>query len=98
MSTLTYPGAEVFDLKDTHGLPLSVTFAECEKAGAMIDWVGLIEAARQHGWWDFQTYDAITEAFTDSGAWPDKRAEILRRIKVYMVEFPHPMTHDTKPH
>lgn len=84
-------GKFVFELKDTNGLPLAMTFIECEAQGAMIDWVGFIEAARAHGWWDYQTLDMISEAFTDSGVWADLRTEIEARLKRYVVLKPHPL-------
>lgn len=85
-----FAGADAFRLKDEAGLPLAQTFIECEKRSIMIDWIGLIEAARAAGWWDYQTMEEISVAFTDSGAWPDKRDEIIRRLKVYVVKVPHP--------
>lgn len=89
-------GKEIFRMKDEIGIPLSVSFQEIENRGAMIDWVGLIETAREHGWWDYQTYDAINEAFTDSGSWTDKREGIIKRFKAYVVAKPHPAMDDSR--
>lgn len=85
-----FPGKDVFRLKDEVGLPFAIAFGECVKNDLMIDWVGLLEEARAKGWWDYQTIEAIDEAFADSQAWPDKRGEIMRRIRAYVVLRPHP--------
>ncbi len=81
-------GAEIFKMKDTHGLPFSISFEQCENRGLMIDWIGLLNAARKHGWWDFQTIEQIEEGFHDSRAWQDKRDEILNRLKIYIMANP----------
>lgn len=83
-------GAEIFRMKDEIGFPFAMSFTECERVGVMIDWVGLIESAREHGWWDHQTYDALNEAFADSQAWPEKRHEIVERFKSYVMLNRHP--------
>ena len=83
-------GEDVFRLKDEIGLPLSVCFAEFEKRGMMIDWIGFINAARKSGWWDFQAIEAIEEAFADSQAWADKRTIIMLKIKAYVMAVAHP--------
>lgn len=83
-------GEEIFRLKDELGFPFAMSFMECEKRGVMIDWVGLIEAARQRDWWDFQIYDSLNEAFADSQAWPEKRPEIMELFKSYVMTNKHP--------
>jgi len=83
-------GRHVFDLKDTHGFPLSMAFIECDKAGIEIDWVGLIESARDAGWWDSQVWDAMQEAFQDCGVWAERRPHIERRFKLYIMTNIHP--------
>ena len=83
-------GWDIFKLKDETGFPFSMAFATCEKEGMVIDWIGLIEAAREAGWWDFQTIEAIQEAFTDSQAYAGSRGEIMKRIMAYMMAHPHP--------
>lgn len=47
-------------------------------------------ASTAGGTWDFQTMDAINEAFADSGTWQERKAEIQRRLMVYIVTHPHP--------
>lgn len=79
-------GADIFQLHDTHGFPLSMSFVQCEERGWMIDWVGLIKEARTHGWFDSQTWDHIQEAFTDSGVWETERPEIESRLKFYILQ------------
>lgn len=81
-------GEAIFRLKDTDGFPLSCSFSECAARGWVVDWVGLVNAARAHGWWDFQTMDAINEAFTDSGAWPEQQAQITSQLQRYILSNP----------
>jgi hypothetical protein len=57
----------------------------------MIDWVGFIEAARAAGWWDYQTWDAMQEAFNDSNVWSDLRPGIEQRFKQYVMLKKHPL-------
>lgn len=45
-------GRDIFKLKDTEGFPLAMSFMQCALKGLEIDWCGLIDAAREHGWWD----------------------------------------------
>lgn len=78
-------GDDVFTLKDTHGFPFTMSFVECEKRGWVIDWQGLVNSARSHGWPDFQTWDQIQEAFIDSGSWRNERPEIEKRIKLHIL-------------
>jgi alanyl-tRNA synthetase len=81
-------GSFLFHLKDTMGFPLAMSLIECERNDLRIDWCGFVEAARNAGWWDFQTMDVINEAFVDSGVWADHRKAIEDRLKLYMMTHP----------
>lgn len=87
---LVFGGAELFRLKDECGFPLAMAFIQCARDNIEIDWIGLIEAARAHGWWDYQTLDMIAEAFSDSGVWGDRRKTIEGKLKTYVVLKRHP--------
>lgn len=62
-------GADIFKLRDTHGLPLSVIIERLYEMGSMVDWLGFIIAAAKAGWKGEKTkseiYSSLEEALID---------------------------------
>lgn len=84
-----YPGANLFRMKATHGLPLDVAIDYLMNERLLsIDWVGFMEEARRNGWYDFQSIAAISDAFVDVSADWEVLDEIITRIKMWVVENP----------
>ena len=78
-------GAFLFDIKDTHGLPIDMTLDICISKGIkVINWPQFIERARECGWWDFQTYAELQAMLLDI---PSKQA-ILNGFKNYVLANP----------
>ena len=89
MTTPVIDGAEVFELKATHGLPLSISLDIIyNDYKYKIDWVSFIEQARKNKWWDFQTYEEIENSLNDAGIDKQFSEEILNRIKLYILTNP----------
>lgn len=84
------PGRLLFLLKDSHGLPLEVALDRVAAAGATVEWPSFVEAAREAGWYDFQTYDALRYALQDSFMPQTARGAVLAGFKRYVLARPHP--------
>lgn len=85
-----FSGSVLFELKATHGIPWDITLQNVLDRGYTVDWVDFINCARRNKWWDFKTLDAITFVLQD--VIPDKHEveEIITRMKVYIINTPHP--------
>jgi len=81
-------GKLLFKLKDTHGLPFSMSFSYLYDANQGIDIRGIIDTARSSGWWDFQLLPQIEEALIDCGH--HDKDNIINLFKQYCVTYPHP--------
>lgn len=81
-------GARLFQLRATHGLPLGDALVRITEAGYPIDWTEFLKEARKNGWWDFQSLDAIQQAFVDADYSREEGAEIIKRMKVWIAENP----------
>lgn len=56
--------------------------------GLVVSWDKFIEAARRNGWWDFQTYDALSHAMIDAMLPREMQSAILDRFKLYVLRNP----------
>lgn len=88
------PGRILFELKDTHGLPLDISIDHALSSGLEIEWQSFIDAARNAGWWDFKTHKTLEYAFADT-TWinhhnPDYQTQVMERFKLYVISHPHP--------
>ena len=54
-------GSLIFKLKDTYGLPLEISLEECKSHNLTINWVEYAEAAKRHGWKDYQIIQSMQE-------------------------------------
>lgn len=89
-ATIVFPGARLFELRATHGLPLDIAINEIMVVkGLRIDWPGFIAQARNNQRWDFQIYDLIETGLQDAGVEKSAATEILKRTKLWMLENPH---------
>lgn len=80
-----YDGRRLFELKATHGLPLEVAVDRIiNVAGFRISWPGFVVQAREQGWWDFQTVEAVEQALTDADVDRSYRDEIMHRLELYI--------------
>jgi hypothetical protein len=83
---LAYPGAKLFQLKATHGLPLeNAVDTIINRAKLVIDWEGFIDEARKNGWYDFQTIENIEQALVDADILKDTREKIIQGCKHYIL-------------
>lgn len=83
---MMFPGRAAFRLKDEKGVPLSMIIDLCE----VIEWPSFIEAARDAGWYDFQTLAQIKAALFDADIDEVVQKEIVQRFKLYVLANPHP--------
>lgn len=82
-----FPGALLFDLRSTHGLPLDFALDRIMNVEHMpVEWPGFIEAARANGWWDFQTFEVVQHALIDAQVPRDTTHAILQRFKLYVLK------------
>lgn len=89
--TPLFRGDVLFHLKATHGFPLDFALDRLiNERGIAVEWPGFIEAARDGGWWDFQTFEVIEHAMQDAGIEREYRAAVLERFKAYVLQRPHP--------
>lgn len=90
MTNKAFPGAKLFELKATHGLPLEAAVDRIINGENMvIDWQGFINQARAQGWYDFQTLDVAEQALTDADVPRDYRDAVVLRMKAYVMEKRH---------
>lgn len=89
----TFPGARLFELKATHGLPLDAAIDRIiNKHRTAISWDGFLTQARANGWYDFQTMDVITQALEDALIDREMRLGIITRLKLYILKNPMELT------
>lgn len=86
------PGAEVFRMKDRHGIPLSMTVNLCILRNVTIEWPSFIEEARASGWYDFRTLAQIKSALIDADVGDEYASAVIQRFKLYVLQNPYPMT------
>jgi hypothetical protein len=84
------PGREVFRTKDEKGVPLSMTIGLCLLRNVTIEWPSFIEAARDAGWYDFQTVAQVKAALSDADVGDEHAKAVIQRFKLYMLRNPHP--------
>lgn len=84
-----FPGARLFQLKATHGVPLEISLENLTNRSMIVDWVGFIKEARLSGWYDFQTLEVIQNALADVFD-RDYQEAIILRLKRYILK--NPMT------
>ena len=93
-----FDGASFFELKSAHGLPWDMALDEIvTKRGLAVDWVGVIEAARKNGWWDFQLYESLGHAMVDAELPHAMRSAICQRFQRYVLAHPHPKARPEPP-
>lgn len=93
-----FQGKELFKLKATHGMPLDVAIDMIvNERGLTIEWPSFIEEARENGWYDFQTAEALRHGLEDSGVSKDYAKGVMDRFMVYVVKNPHPCLLTDKP-
>lgn len=80
-----FPGARLFQIKATHGVPLDITLDLLFSRHLRVDWQGFVDEARRNHWWDFQTLDVVQNALAEVLDHTDQQA-ILLRLKRYMLE------------
>lgn len=61
------PGTTVFELYDTHGLPLSVSAMLAKERGCVIDWNSFSVLAIARGWKRSTVLSRVSEAMSDAG-------------------------------
>jgi alanyl-tRNA synthetase len=88
MTNTIFPGARLFQIKATHGVPLDISldllFHRCQ---LRVDWQGFVDEARRNHWWDFQTLEVIQNALAEVLDHAEQQAIVLR-LKRYMLENP----------
>jgi len=86
-----FPGAKLFQLKATHGIPLENSLdLLMNQQSLKIDWVGFIDEARKNEWWDFQIVEAVEQAMVEAVVERRVIEAILLRMRVYMLDNRHP--------
>jgi alanyl-tRNA synthetase len=91
MSNKIFPGAKLFQLKATHGMPLENALdILINQHSLKIDWVGFVDEARKNEWWDFQTLEAVENALIESTVNRDIVVNTVIGLKRYMLQQPHP--------
>jgi alanyl-tRNA synthetase len=63
-----FPGALLFWLRDTHGLPLDFALDRIINEKAMVvEWPGFVAAARNQKWKDARIIEAVAVGLADAG-------------------------------
>lgn len=75
-------GADVFKLRDTHGLPLSVIIEKLYEMGSMVDWLGFILAAAGAGWKGEKTKREIYSALSEAGICKEFKEKVKERFSL----------------
>lgn len=84
-----FSGKELFELKDTHGMPLDFSLdIVCNERKMAVDWPSFIEAARAAGWYDFQTLSQITHAMEHAALPSAYREAVIAGFKNYVLQNP----------
>lgn len=83
-----FPGDRLFQLRATHGLPIGDAIHRIYSATTGVDWVSFIEEARRNGWYDFQTIEAIENAFLDCDFDKAFALNVIKRMKHWMLTNP----------
>lgn len=79
-------GETIFELKDTHGLPLEIIIDECIARNVTIIWAEFIDAALNHGWNGSQIYRIMKEGLTESlSATDEYTSGVLERTRLYLM-------------
>ena len=73
----------VFNLVDTHGLPLEIIILECEDRGIVVAWDEFIKDAREHGWTDKTIRTKVIGAVGE--AKPDMLDEFTKRLELCLM-------------
>jgi hypothetical protein len=80
------PGSLLFTMKTTHGLPLEFSLTRLFDDLKTIDWRSFIDAARENGWYDFQTYRVFCEGLIDADVPASLRAAFISDVQRYIME------------
>jgi hypothetical protein len=83
-----FPGDRLFQLRATHGLPIGDAIQKIYNTTTGVDWVSFIEEARRNGWYDFQTIDAIENAFIDCDFDKAFSLTVIKRMKQWILANP----------
>lgn len=83
-----FQGSRLFQLRATHGLPLGDALSRLVGAGVTISWVSFLTEARTNGWYDFQSLDAIEQAWIDADLDPESLQPIVLRLKLWILANP----------
>lgn len=84
-----FPGARLFQLKATYGIPLEISLENLTRRSMVVDWQGFIKEARLAGWYDFQTMEVVQNALADVFD-RDVQQAILQRMKKFILANPMP--------
>lgn len=84
-----FPGARLFQLKATHGVPLEISLENLTRRSMVVDWTDFVKEARLSGWYDFQTLEVIQNALADVFD-RDVQEAVILRIKRFILK--NPMT------
>lgn len=77
---LVLSGKIVFQLCDTHGLPLPIIFDRLSQENYMVDWMDFYACARKAGWPHKTIIRKLNEAMLDN--WPKKfRQVVIERLE-----------------
>lgn len=83
-------GEFVFNLIDSHGLPLEMILDRCCEQRLVINWSQFIETAWKRNWYSYQIYDKVMFAFAESLSYSNNhvyRKEIQIRLQKYILEY-----------
>jgi alanyl-tRNA synthetase len=64
-NALRFPGADLFKLYSTHGLPLGDALRLGRESGFTLDMPGLVSAAKAAGWSEERAVATLREAYAD---------------------------------
>lgn len=82
-----FPGARLFQLKATYGIPLEISLENLTRRSMVVDWTGFINEARLSGWYDFQTLEVVQNALADVFD-RDVQEAVILRLKLFIVKNP----------
>lgn len=83
-----FEGHIMFDLIDTHGLPMEIAIDRIYEDDVRIDWVGFIQKGWERGWYSYQIFDKIKFGLSESFTFQNDKAsieEILNRVRLFII-------------
>lgn len=79
------PGALVFKMKATHGVPVTETLAVTSQKGCSVEWASFVDAALKDGWLGKQILSTIESSLREACFDHGYIDGVIARTKLYLM-------------